>query len=133
MAYAKKQLAYYREMMGIPDTSPADLVLKLRSWPSTRRESPARDCHESALVIEEQAAEIERLTDKALRFDLDAAGIAQRESEAVELVELRAKIERMRALLREAIEREQRFVPALYRDEIFLACIRAALAEGREP
>jgi hypothetical protein len=60
MAYAKKQLAYYREMMGIPDTPPAELVLRLRSWPSTRRESPARDCHEAALVIEELLADAER-------------------------------------------------------------------------
>lgn len=34
-------------------------------------------------------AEIEALRDKAIRFDLDQAGIEQREAEAVELVELR--------------------------------------------
>jgi len=39
------------------------------------------------------------LRDKALRFDLDAAGIAQREAQAVELVEARAEIVRLRNLL----------------------------------
>ena len=50
--------------------------------------------------------EIERLMtrlveakDKALRYDLDAAGISNREKEALELVELRAENERLRGLL----------------------------------
>jgi chromosome segregation ATPase len=34
----------------------------------------------------------EELRDKALRYDLDAAGIQQREAEAVELVNLRARV-----------------------------------------
>lgn len=34
--------------------------------------------------------------DKALRFDLDQAGIERRERDAVELVELRAKVERLK-------------------------------------
>lgn len=37
-------------------------------------------------------AEVDRLRDKALRFDLDQAGIERREAEAVELVECRATI-----------------------------------------
>jgi len=44
----------------------------------------------------EAAAEIERLQDKALRFDLDQSGIERREADAVELVEARAKIEQLR-------------------------------------
>ena len=36
---------------------------------------------------------------KALRYDLDAAGISNREKEALELVELRADNERLRGLL----------------------------------
>jgi len=41
--------------------------------------------------IEALKAENERLTDKALRYDLDQAGITNREQEAIELVELRAE------------------------------------------
>lgn len=37
--------------------------------------------------------QVEELKDKALRFDLDQTGIEQREREAAELVELRAKVE----------------------------------------
>ena len=37
-----------------------------------------------------------------LRYDLDAAGISNREKEALELVELRAENERLRGLLAEA-------------------------------
>jgi hypothetical protein len=37
--------------------------------------------------------------DKALRFDLDQAGIEQRDAEDVELVELRAEVERLKAAL----------------------------------
>ena len=39
--------------------------------------------------------EVERLQDKATAYDLDQAGIALRASEAVELVELRAEVERL--------------------------------------
>lgn len=44
-------------------------------------------------------AEIERLKDKAIRFDLDQIGIESRERDAVELVEARAEIERLKAEL----------------------------------
>lgn len=46
-------------------------------------------------------AELERerdeAVDKAIRFDLDAAGITQREAESRELIELRAEVARLRA------------------------------------
>lgn len=41
-------------------------------------------------------AEVAQLRDKAIRFDLDVAGIERREAEAVELVDLRAEVERLR-------------------------------------
>ena len=47
---------------------------------------------EAADLLERDGDELARLADKALRFDLDAAGIASRERDAVELVELRAKL-----------------------------------------
>lgn len=43
--------------------------------------------------------ELAALRDKALRFDLDHAGIERREAEAVELVELRAELAALRAEL----------------------------------
>lgn len=64
-----------------------DIVERLREL--------ARHCMTSVQaerLMHEAAIEIE-----ALRFDLDEAGIARREKEAVELVELRAEIERLRA------------------------------------
>lgn len=42
-------------------------------------------------------AEVAKLTDKALRYDLDQLGISQREREAVELVDLRAEVAKLRA------------------------------------
>jgi chromosome segregation ATPase len=46
--------------------------------------------------VEGLTAEVKALRDKALRFDLDQAGIERRDAEAVELVEARAEIERLR-------------------------------------
>lgn len=46
--------------------------------------------------LEEAERENRVLRDKAIRFDLDVVGIAQREAEAVELVELRAENEALR-------------------------------------
>jgi hypothetical protein len=47
---------------------------------------------EAALFLLAWIGEIE---DRAIRFDLDQAGILQREAEAVELVELRAERDRL--------------------------------------
>jgi len=47
--------------------------------------------------VERLRARAEKAEDKALRFDLDAAGIEARERDAVELVELRAEVVRLRA------------------------------------
>jgi hypothetical protein len=48
-------------------------------------------------LIESRDAEIDALTDKAIRFDLDQAGIERREAEAVELVELRSNNAELKA------------------------------------
>lgn len=45
---------------------------------------------------EQYRIEIERLSDKVLRFDLDQAGIEYREGIAIGLVEAKAEIERLR-------------------------------------
>lgn len=47
--------------------------------------------------VERLATENKEIRWKALRFDLDAPGIEQRERDAVQLVELRAEVERLRA------------------------------------
>jgi hypothetical protein len=54
--------------------------------------------------IERLQAELAACRDKALRYDLDQAGIASREAESVELVELRAELAECRKSL-ETIER----------------------------
>ena len=43
------------------------------------------------------SAELAALRDKALQFDLDQAGIARREADATELIELRAELAALRA------------------------------------
>lgn len=43
------------------------------------------------------SAELAALRDKALKFDLDQAGIARREADAAELIELRAELAALRA------------------------------------
>lgn len=48
------------------------------------------------MIIEIDSKELDELRDKALRFDLDIIGIEQREKEAVELVELRAEVQRLK-------------------------------------
>ena len=62
----------------------------------------AHDALAEIILLRADKAE---LTDKALRFDLDRAGIEQREREAVELVELRAKNERLRAAAQAVVDR----------------------------
>jgi hypothetical protein len=57
-----------------------------RQHPATVYVSPERE-------IEELRKQVEALTDKAIRFDLDQVGIESREKDAVELVEARAIIE----------------------------------------
>jgi hypothetical protein len=51
--------------------------------------------HELTKDVEPQIA-VDELLDKANRFDLDQAGIEQREADAVELVELRGIMQRLR-------------------------------------
>ena len=50
-------------------------------------------------IVSQLRAENEQLRDKAIRFDLDQAGIVSREKEAVELVDLRAENERLQCKL----------------------------------
>ena len=47
--------------------------------------------------VERLSAELAALRDKALQFDLDQAGIARRDADAAELVELRAELAALRA------------------------------------
>lgn len=61
--------------------------------PSGRRNPHVWNTHRDRLQGQVNAAEAraEKATHKALRFDLDQAGIERREAEAVELVDLRAQ------------------------------------------
>jgi len=65
----------------------------------------AEACHQNELFrarIAELEHERDEAIDKAIRYDLDAAGIAQRESESRELIELRAEVGRLREALKKA-------------------------------
>lgn len=61
---------------------------------------------EAALELPEKYLKLkherDEAIDKAIRYDLDAAGIAQRESESRELIELRAEVGRLREALKKA-------------------------------
>lgn len=85
----------------------ADAVDRLRedrdSW-RRHAELTATECKEKAKELAQKDARIATLeaenatlTHKALRFDLDVAGIQRREMEAVELVEARAYITKLQA------------------------------------
>jgi hypothetical protein len=52
------------------------------------------ECKEVENKISVLIKEREELLDKAIRFDLDRAGIENREKESIELVELRAQVAR---------------------------------------
>lgn len=54
--------------------------------------------------ITELERERDEAVDKAIRFDLDAAGITQREAESRELIELRAEVARLREMVAQKIE-----------------------------
>ena len=61
-------------------------------------ESDPGTCGNCAVALR---IENERLSDKAIRFDLDQAGIVSREKDAVELVDLRADAEIRRAEMKQ--------------------------------
>ena len=80
-----------------------DVVEELRYCAKKYKKCRPDWLERSALLLESQEAELKQLRreqqkdkPKALRFDLDQAGIEQREKEAVELVELRAEVERLK-------------------------------------
>lgn len=80
------------------------------------RDSQQRVCIKVMKERDALRAEVESLRDKAIRFDLDQAGIEQRERIDVELVERRAEVERLRAeveRLRADAERSQDIAPLL--------------------
>lgn len=47
----------------------------------------------------------EEVSDKVLRFELDQAGIEQRGKKDVELVELRAEVQRLKIMLKELLKK----------------------------
>lgn len=65
--------------------------------------SDSRDASREWWYLDSLSAEVRRLRDVEIRFKLDEAGITSREKNAVELVELRAEVRR----LREELETER--------------------------
>ena len=55
--------------------------------------------YDEILRLEKDLEDVEILRSKAIRFDLDRAGIEQRERESIELFEARAEIKRLNDLL----------------------------------
>ena len=93
----------------------------------------AEACHQNELFrarIAELEHERDEAIDKAIRYDLDAAGIAQRESEARELIELRAEVTRLRVLAMELVAAVESGNSDLI--DVALYGMRAALAQKEE-
>lgn len=70
--------------------------------------------------------------EKALRYDLDSVGIESRAAEGVELVELRAEVQRMRAALRNVLlltMQRKPFVP----EDVAEKLLRFCREGGEEP
>lgn len=62
-------------------------------------EVQTRNAARYCVQLFETKEQIVALTDKAIRFDLDQAGIERREAEATELVDLRAEVSALKARL----------------------------------
>ena len=87
--------------------------------------------HAAARLLRRLHAENERLMtrlveakDKALRYDLDAAGISNREKEALELVELRAENERLMEALEIIAGCRQCVDPLMGNQDVAIAALR---------
>ena len=69
-----------------------EILACLRAWEPSARVIGNITAGNAIEAIERLRAELAEVQEKALRFDLDQAGIEQREREAVELVTLRAEL-----------------------------------------
>ena len=73
-----------------------EILACLRAWEPSARVIGNITAGNAIEAIERLRDERAEVQEKALRFDLDQAGIEQREREAVELVTLRAEIETLK-------------------------------------
>ena len=71
------------------------------------------------------------LLDKALKYDLDRAGISRREREAVELVELRAERDRLQAALKNLLALVEGECPSLLEGDHHYQMVLDALRAQR--
>jgi hypothetical protein len=78
--------------------------------------------------------QIAELTDKALRYDLDQAGIAHREREAIELVESRERVAELEAFA-ESVEcqYDDDCTPGQLADRLYDVSCRARALLSKEP
>ena len=74
-----------------------EILACLRAWEPDVRFVGNVLTGEAIEAIERLVSELAEAQEKALRFDLDSAGIERREKEATELVTLRAKLAECRA------------------------------------
>ena len=84
--------------------------------------------------IAELERERDEAIDKAIRYDLDAAGIAYRESEFRELIELRAEVARLQAAAQRVVDIADKdpFSSVGFVIEHVVPELRAALAQEEE-
>ena len=74
-----------------------EILACLRAWEPSARVLGNVRAQDAIEAIERLRDELAEVQEKALRFDLDQAGIEQREREVVELVTLRAELAECRA------------------------------------
>lgn len=85
----------------------------------------AEKCADLDVALDTARAEQDALRDKALRYDLDQAGILQREREAIELVDLRARVAGLEAGLQASIESVRNTLEVAYHNCYESCCGRA--------
>ena len=74
------------------DTIIGEILACLRAWEPAARVLGNVRAQDAIEAIERLVAELAESQEKAMRFDLDRAGIERREQEATELVTLRAEL-----------------------------------------
>ena len=108
-----------------------EILACLRAWEPSARVLGNVRAQDAIEAIERLRDELAEVQEKALRFDLDQAGIEQREREVVELVTLRAELAVARSELAVSVGHLSRLAEA-YGCENFSAAVDAALAAKGE-
>ena len=127
------QIAAQTNCVTVKD-SPSNAVVIIKQRDAIRAADEIERLHievaNRAHSEQQYRAEIERLSDKALRFDLDQAGIEFREGIAVALVEAKAEIERALGSSQVPLRRDACLAIAEYGDKALYPLLQKASADG---